>query len=201
MLPGARYEATIRAVTAFFAALIGFGLKQLLDVRYKPDMELSVYWLPCFITAVLLFLRFITGSANHLWMEYVKNDPALKWSFAIDILFLAIFGVIAPLICYSDSLAQFLYLSAGLSLAALAWGLIGPRIENRSEQGDWQVWLWIDGFQGAVFVFAWLLGPSLVAFNALTYNFIIWVVCITSGAALYADFLLVQVTNLDHKGK
>ncbi len=200
-MPGARYEATIRVVTAFFAALIGFGLKQLLDVRYKPDMELSAFWLPCFITAVSLFLRFITGSANHLWLEYVRYDPALKWSFAVDILFLAIFGVIAPLICYSDSLAQFLYLSASLSFVALAWGSIAPCLENRSEQGQWQEWLWIDGFHCGVFVFAWLFGPTLVASNAMTYDFIMWVVCIVSGGLLFGDIVLVQIANLDNKGK
>lgn len=200
-MPGMRYEATIRVVTAFFAALIGFGLKQLLDVRYKPDMELAAYWLPCFITAVSLFLRFITGSANHLWLEYVKNDPSLKWSFSIDILFLVILGIIAPLICYSDSLSQFLYLSALLSLAAFAWGLIAPRVEKRKEEGDWRNWLLIDILQGGYFVFAWLLGPVAVAWNALTYNFLIWLACVVSVTALLADFYLVQVTNLDEKGK
>ncbi len=48
-----RYDRTIRVVIAFFAALIGFGLKQLLDL--KTGHLLFDYRLVCFIIAVLLY--------------------------------------------------------------------------------------------------------------------------------------------------
>src|SRR5437879_4207317 len=68
--PMRRYDQSIRVITAFFAALLGFGLKNLLDNKSLPsDMPA-----PCFILSVLLFLRFILGSANHYWYDYVNTD-------------------------------------------------------------------------------------------------------------------------------
>ncbi len=60
-----RYEQSIRTITAFFAVLLGFGIKKLLD----SGVELGGDKWPCFILSVLLFLRYLLGSANHLWLE------------------------------------------------------------------------------------------------------------------------------------
>ena len=54
-----RYESAIRVMTSFFAVLLGFGLKRLLDTTdFWPPGASG----PCFILAVLLFMRFLIGS-------------------------------------------------------------------------------------------------------------------------------------------
>jgi hypothetical protein len=57
----------VRVFTVFFSALVGFGLKRLLDVQTPADFLIDRR--PCVILCVLLFLCFLTGSANHLWFE------------------------------------------------------------------------------------------------------------------------------------
>jgi hypothetical protein len=70
-----RYEPSIRAVTVFFAAVLGFGLKHLLDTDYtQKTADIYTYKWLFFLVAVFIFLRFLTGSANHLWLEYQKSE-------------------------------------------------------------------------------------------------------------------------------
>src|SRR2546427_10582312 len=121
-----RYEQTIRVVTVFFSALIGFGLKKLLDAGTEDLVGLN-RWL-CFILAVLLFLRFLLGSANHLSLEYTwqEHPGASPGPLTRDILFLITFGILALWICYSTSIREFLSRSAWLPAVGFVWSGLDP---------------------------------------------------------------------------
>jgi hypothetical protein len=117
-----RYDGTIRVVIAFCAALIGFGLKQLLDL--KTGHPLFDYRLVCFIIAVLLYLRFLTGSASHLWLEHVHaNGPSAVLFFA-DIAALVTFGILASLISYAEDVYWFLGYGIVLLGTAILWAIV-----------------------------------------------------------------------------
>src|SRR5262245_31212461 len=104
-----RYEQSVRVVTAFYAVLLGFGLKNLVDGNSLKSHGES-HWL-LLILASLFFLRFLLGSANHLWIKYVSQDPQSisALGFLWDIIMLIVFGVIGLSICYADSVPTFLW--------------------------------------------------------------------------------------------
>jgi hypothetical protein len=114
-----RYEQCVRVPTVFFSMLMGFGLKRLADASWAvPEEKLA-----CFIVALALFMRILFGSANHLWLNFMKTPPteerqgrALLWDCGL----LALIGMIGLILCYSGT-AQFF---AGLS-SALALGIAG----------------------------------------------------------------------------
>ncbi len=141
-------EPGIRVVTVFFAALIGFGLKHLVDVTEHGAPGIYPHRAMCFVLAVLLFLRFLLGSANHLWHEHSRCEGlANKPKLGIDLLFLVVFGLIAICICYADSLEHFLWRNMYLLVAAFAWSCLDAAVY--SDQRPWcKVWVIIDLVQG-----------------------------------------------------
>lgn len=82
-----RYKESIRVFTVFFAAVLGFGLKHLLDLHTKlakqPVEIFSHNWVPYkwlfFLVATFIFLRFLTASANLLWFEYQREERDYGW--------------------------------------------------------------------------------------------------------------------------
>jgi hypothetical protein len=153
-----RYDPTIRVTTVFFSALVGFGLKHLLDADVA---ELAPYRWACFLLAMFTFLRFLLGSANHLWFEYVSGpDKKPNQLLISDIIFLVGFGVLALFTCYSHSLTSFLCRSLYLPGAALIWGGLDNLLRKTTGQkthGGWTAsWILINSLQviallGAVF--------------------------------------------------
>jgi hypothetical protein len=147
------YEQIIRVTTAFFSALIGFGLKHLLDIRPEDAGDFARDQWPCFILAVLLFLRFLLGSANHLWFEYVRKPPQrvhpglLVW----DLTFVILFGILASVICYSNTVIQFLFWSLTLLGVAIFWNIFDPFVRwlvDLRAAGNWTgPWLGINALQ------------------------------------------------------
>jgi len=129
-MKGQAAEPGVRVLLAFFAALVGFGLKALLD---KPFPEAGLL---AFLTAVFLVVRFIVGAANHLWYEYSRQPGSeiAKAAYARDLAFLIVFGVLAALMCYSKSGAAFLGWAAAIPFSALVWGLM-DRVSQK-----WQFW-------------------------------------------------------------
>jgi len=107
--PHAQYDPTTRVCTVFFSALIGFGLNRLL--QQQPPVPIAADRWPCFVLALLLFLRFLFGSANHLWFELVRpkapapNPTLILW----DMVCLIAFGLLAIRICDSTSTTAFLW--------------------------------------------------------------------------------------------
>src|SRR5438046_919236 len=103
-----RYEQSVRVFTVFFSALMGFALKRILENPAFSTLG-NDRW-ACFLLALMLFLRFLFGSANHLWEEYVKTPPDGKArNFMLwDLFWLTGFGFLALQICYSNTVQQFL---------------------------------------------------------------------------------------------
>jgi hypothetical protein len=56
-----RFENCVRSILAFFAALIGFGLKHILDADPKAYGDIVAHRWQYFLVAVLLFLIFFIG--------------------------------------------------------------------------------------------------------------------------------------------
>ena len=147
-------EPSIRAATIFFAALVGFGLKHLLDVTQWRAPEIYPHKLICFVLAVVLFLRFLLGSANHLWHEHSRPGREIRTGqLGFDLAALSIFGIIAVCICYAETLAGFFWGSVLLIGTACAWSMVDVGLKQWCSRGHgrwWQVWLPINVFQGAV---------------------------------------------------
>lgn len=78
-----------------------------------------------FLLGIFLFLRFVAGSAVHLWWVYIKPStpelPGIPWML-FDSGSLLIFGLIAVRISYSNnSVEEFLWWNVVLLTAALLW--------------------------------------------------------------------------------
>jgi hypothetical protein len=153
-----RYDPSIRVVTLFFAAVLGFGLKNLLDTpNAKNPVEIHTYkgwtweiytykWL-FFLVATFIFLRFLTGSANHLWLEYQKymrhhqaRDDVLV---IVGFFWLTLFGCLGAFLCYADTAPHFFRRAGYLLLATLAGSMtqwLGYKLKLTSPIGRWGDW-------------------------------------------------------------
>jgi hypothetical protein len=165
-----RYKQSITVVTLFFAALLGFGLNHILETEHtEPDRSVIAHhrW-GFFFVAVFIFLRYLTGSANHLWLEYVKYPRVPRTRFGLnqdDILFtwdlawLTLFGCFGVAMCYSKNENTFFFLTALLLSAALIWSLSDVFfrwLEWRSEIGDWApTWIVLNLFQLSAVIWVW----------------------------------------------
>jgi hypothetical protein len=131
-----RYEQSIRVVTTFFSVLLGFGIKRLLDAATgtpaagttleHPLFTPASAAVPCLVMIVCVFLRFLLGSNNHMWLEYVlpdakENKTASRVRLLVDFAFVGVFGVLGLWTCYSPELDTFLLRSIELLAVALAW--------------------------------------------------------------------------------
>jgi hypothetical protein len=160
-----RFENCVRSILAFFAALIGFGLKHILDADPKAYGDIVAHRWQYFLIAVLLFLRFFIGSANHLWFEHVKARDTQRESkiqirlLLSDLCFLIGFGLFAAAICYVNDTLEFCYWSMALMLCAIIWGVYDEftRGKQAKSYGDWGFWRLIDTCQFLVFGLAVLL--------------------------------------------
>jgi hypothetical protein len=157
-------EQSIRVLIAFFAALVGFGLKNL------PDHPLPGGGWMAFLVAVALFLRFMTGAANHLWREHAKSGvkDGDKHLYVLDLTFLIVFGVIAALMCYACTTRRFLLLAMLLLTIALVWGFVDQCLHRKLMKGAstteqtvyksamerWQFWRRMDLLQLLAFLLA-----------------------------------------------
>ena len=151
-------EPSIRVVTALFAVLLGFGLKHILD-----DTTTSVFtrhkW-PCLAISAMIFLRFLLGSANHLWFEYVKNPPILipgrgLIHLVLDLWFLLAIGFFGLRMCYSSSGDEFLIQGLRLFAAGMAWGFFHLALHAETKtppHGKWWFMMYLNFAQGIVFV-------------------------------------------------
>jgi len=119
-----RYEPSIRVVTVFFAAVLGFGLKHLLDTVKKDSLEIYTHKWLFFLVAVFIFLRFLTGSANNLWLEHQKYKRVerrrelaklLSWLTRDDVQvtfslsWLTFFGLLGVYLCYAGTAREFFW--------------------------------------------------------------------------------------------
>lgn len=132
-----QHEPTLRVCTVFFSALIGFALTRFFRIDSTiPEVS---RW-PCFAAALLLFLRFLFGSANHLWYELVREKADKKakrselyWHLAC----LIAIGVLAVYICDSSSVRQFLWRNLYFGIAGVVFNAVTDRITGREWVGEW----------------------------------------------------------------
>jgi hypothetical protein len=196
-----RYEQSVRVVTAFFAAVIGFGLKNLLDAT--EGGQISAHKWPFFLVTIFLFLRYLLGSANHLWAEYVSGTSEVReWPnvrIVKDFAFLVVFGVLAATMCYAPSALQFYRQGIYLVLVALAWvGIdwIFHRLVLKTNT-RWNFWLLLNGIQLIFFVIAWYL--AYIRFGNPPWTTWSWslILLVSSTASILLIDLLLQLRQFD----
>lgn len=129
-------ERCIEVVLATFGALAGFALVRFITtappnapnpLQSQPD-ELN--WLIFALAALLL--RYMLGSAVHLYRTYVPPTPGAPalpdwWTiifFFKDLFFLVLFGLLAIKITQSVDVPEFINRSAIFILWGLIWGLV-----------------------------------------------------------------------------
>jgi len=159
-----RFEQAIRVVTAFYAVLLGFGLKNLLDHGVEGAKH------SCLVLSTLLFLRFLLGSANHMWYVYVRDDldpgrsefPSRRWPMMFDCCFLILFGFLALDICYSTTVPKFLFLHLFLPVLAHIWAFCymvhREWWKNEKTPDVWDYWFWLNAVQAFCIAFAIFAG-------------------------------------------
>ena len=159
------YESGLRAVTALFAAVLGFGLRELLDPKKLPVAELPLsQWghLAIFIIAVTLFARFIIGSAIHATFEHIRKPTLSPYLLLTDIAFISMYGIIGLAMCYATSLSMMLYLAAIICAVAAVWWVVDAGVrwvlsERRGSKqgplGAWHHFLILDVISGVFY--AW----------------------------------------------
>jgi hypothetical protein len=187
--PGERYERSIQVTSAFFAAFIGFGLKNLLDEAKKASSPAEAAdWWALLILAVLLFLRFLLGSANHLSVEYVLGEPTpqRRRYLVFDLAVLVLLGLLAARICFATNVKDFFWWNLWFLAPAFLWGFFAAerRTKTWSESG---MWLAINALQAGCVII--LLCTSVAArVPYLECQWTLVVLTILYALALLVDF-------------
>lgn len=93
----------VTVATVFFSTFMAIGLQKILE--HLDEQK----WL-CFLVAFTLFLRFLLGSANQLWDDYVRVSPSreARNCIPLDFVWLIAFGLVGLLMCYANSAEHFL---------------------------------------------------------------------------------------------
>jgi len=183
----------------FFAAVLGFGLKRLLDATEsaKNPMEVHTFkwftvelytykWL-FFLVAAFIFLRLLTASANHVWLEYQKYERPYRRRddllITVRFSWLTIFGCFGAYLCYAGDPSQFFWRASYLLVACCAASVLQVLSPVRwtTPIGEWAWgWLWVNFFQFAAVVVLmnvnWTWGVRLV-----------WLAIVSAGI-LFVDF-------------
>lgn len=165
-----RYEQSVRVITAFFSVLLGLGLKNLLDPKlFEPE---NARW-PCFLMSVFLFLRFLLGSNNHMWFEFVRPDreegsnpkkngsSVSRGQILENFFFLLVFGLVGVSICFSTTVDEFLKSNlwlTGIALAAVVFYRVRDGAGKKRLPGKWDYWLWVNLIQFVSTLLVYLLG-------------------------------------------
>jgi steroid delta-isomerase-like uncharacterized protein len=188
----------------FFAAVLGFGLKRLLDtdaqIANKPVEIFTYKWLPYkwlfFLVAAFIFLRLLTASANHVWLEYQKYERPYRRRddllITVGLSWLTIFGCFGAYLCYAGNPSQFFWRASYLLVACCAasvlqvlWSplrqVLWSPLRWTTPIGDWAWgWLWVNFSQFAAVV-------VLMNMNRTWGVRLVWL-AIVSAAILFVDF-------------
>lgn len=159
-------EAGFRAILALFAALLGFGLKHILDLENKerlPDLSLELELLvrhrwPLFIIASAMFARYFIGAAVHMTFEHIhRAADTSRATLLQDVLFLGIYALIGMGVSYATSLTTaFLWLLV-LNVFALLWTGFDRQVRKYQPlrgTAPWSFFVWINLTGIAVFALA-----------------------------------------------
>lgn len=190
----------VRQVThAFFMVLLAFGLQDMLESMEEQREA-------CFVLAVLQFLRYLYGTALHLWFEHEadgckKNSiGVLAWRQA----FVVMFGIAGVYVCQAESAVQFIPRLAVIPALSIVWGLIDKALAVRhaDPQGAWCFGL-PNGLQFAGALVAGLLYDGLEWTAELPFVGWSYVLVALAGiyaAALYLDFRQMCLTVRSARG-
>lgn len=137
--------------------------------------------------SVFLFLRFLLGSNNHLWFEFVRPDlkpeepcMAPRGRILNDFVFLIVFGLIGVAICYSSNVDEFLKWNLFLTGVGFLWVIVyglgkSPKWQSK---GNWGHWRWVNVIQFlsvlAVVFFPWEYYWSLYALAGIYFVIFGW---------------------------
>lgn len=134
------YKESVKTVCWLFTLLVGLALQRIIE----GDSPLGSYRWPCFVLGVFLFLRYLLGSANHLWITYCTKDGAASARFGravFDFASLGVFGSMAVLISQSPDMMKFveynLYLIGLASLWCLFDAVLSVCYSDWHGIGDW----------------------------------------------------------------
>jgi|GEM_PF-6015205 len=111
-------QQTVSTANVFFSMVVALGLQQLLGPDFKGKFSFD-NWL-CFAAALLVILRFLFGSANHLWKQFSAEslwtdrrtfDGRIVRDLLWHLLCLIVIGLLIVRMCYSRNVTEFLGLN------------------------------------------------------------------------------------------
>lgn len=142
-------KTMIRSVVAFFAAVVGFGLKHLLDPVAGTGAAAIEFnsnrWL-CFIITGVFSIRILAGASVHMIREHASDDTderKIRYHLSFDIACLLLFGLCILYASYAASLWQFIMRSVLAALATVGSSIV---LTCRSKQSArrWQFFVILD---------------------------------------------------------
>jgi hypothetical protein len=158
-----RYDPSIRVFIVFFAAVLGFGLKHLLDLDIKKDVPYK--WL-FFLVATFIFLRFLTAAQNNLWLEYLKYGRVYSrqddFYVGVGFFWITVFGCLGAFLCYAETPQAFfkracILLSVTLLGSAIQW--LWAILGRTDPKGEWGWWFsLVNGTQLTAVLGFWGIG-------------------------------------------
>lgn len=159
------YEQIVKVYTAVFSVLVGISLKDLLTAnQFGPDLTGPHL---AFGATVFLVIRFLIGSANHLWIESLehasrsKGGHSASWSFISHLVALSFFGFLLIRICRSIEKKEILLWTAAFALLAALVAMLVVMTQRREPAFSlWRKWFWIDLAQGLGFGALWYWFPE-----------------------------------------
>lgn len=117
-------EPISRVVLTLFAAIIGFGLKKIIEENAIDSNYGVDNWI-VFLITLSLSLRLFIDSAIHTSVQYTQNNhTASIINFIYDMLVLITLGTLIAFMCYADSPKAYLRLSIVFFGIAIAWWVI-----------------------------------------------------------------------------
>ena len=195
-------EPSIRVVQWFFGALIALALTHLFRdqrIYFKSD----IWWV--LLISAMLFARYLIGSANHMWYEYVKsgatppvNKSHRHFSMFKDFAFLATFGFFALRITDTQTVADLLFWILMLLLVAVIWTPLDHLITSNGsftglwtnmKSGRWCFWLWINCWQLAITLGIWVIYRFFSTVALWTVPIIHWPIFLFVTVLIYIRFL------------
>lgn len=189
------YEQSVRMVHWFFGALIALSLNHLFrDQRQSFGVDA---W-PALLLCTFLFLRYLIGSANHMWYEYaIKKSENLTARLLRDFIFVIVYAFLAVRITDAADIRQLIFCQCVLLAVGVAWTATDKFLtflrsswkkQRRSLRGRWDFWLVINILQ--------LLSALVVFLFGINEHRIPWIEWSVSLAMLVVIYFVLLVFDM-----
>jgi hypothetical protein len=163
-----RFESALRIALTFYATLVSFGLRHILDISADDPRTIGNYKWYFFFSALFLFSRFLLGAANHLWVEHIWRNRDLEheipkpayFFFGLDLGFITMFGCFATLLAYLKTANEIFLVAIVFLLVVIGWGFLDQILRDYRKFKsalDWGFWLKINCFHLVFIAVAWAL--------------------------------------------